>query len=1398
MMGIGALRERGGDRDQESSRIVVTFKTVRDNVFSAADLSDAVTVKQYGRRWVLDLGRPFDLEVERQVFTGLFGSVQSVEIDHFVTLQQMEITQILVNDTLFVTEINSTDSNIDGAYINQGGQTPLWNLMDSEPYSIHVEGVWQFTNSTPDVVVAILDTGMAQPAKDQFLNLLSGYDFISDDWLSVDGDGRDPDSTDPGDWADMCPVPSWHGTKVASILAARHDNVWGMKGVAQNCSVLPVRVIGICKMGYATDVADAIVWAAGGTIDGIQSNPNPAKIISLSLAGQGACPSYLQSAVSQAVSLGVSVIVAAGNNKQNASGYFPANCAGVVAVAASSREGKLAEYSNWGVLIAAPGGESTNAIMTLGVNALETDLEVAYGIGSSFATPHAAGVASLYLGLPRHLQMFDLTQGDTYILSFAIKGKCTQQQCGKGILSANKLIQPVFTSNQSFIETVSNWNGTAMLTGAVAVNPPNYNLPGYVTNQDDSLYTWSNGNPPGGYFFYQCGTGKFACRVSLYYTSGMYMKGFAYRCCDASMAVTHISGCIGPCDYWDYYQHVDGYFNRFRVALYSFYVTDYAGTSIGMNSYDVNGFLSTGTCTGGYVINGFYGWYGTGLDEVYVLCRPMYVLCPKGYYSLGPSINSGGGALPCPAGAYNSETGRSTCSACSVNTYGPSQSISCTACPAGTFSNPGSSICLPVMSTCSAGYAINPSYTVKSNPGYSYYSHCQQGSYICGYNHQNIYAYYFYCCALGGAQVGYWKIKTPSFDGGGYEALYVATSTANPPSPFSAYTTFNVLQYGLSRLISSWYGATVYSNGVNSYTIGDGGGSANSGNSDSTCPTGTVATGIVGIWGANMDQKELVCNALCLGCIALSTYTATAGQASCATCTVCTAGSRVSTACTPTSNTLCAGCNAGTYSASGASICTQCPAGTYSASGASICTQCPTGRYSATAGASLSSTCQACTVGTYFGTTGASVCTQCPTGQYSGTTGASVCTQCPAGHFSGTAGNSVCPQCPVGQYFGTPGATVCTQCPVGQFAGAIGATVCTQCPVGQFSGVVEATVCTQCIAGKYVGIAGATVCTQCIAGQYSGTAGASVCTQCPTGKYSSATGASLSSDCQVCTPGTYSATTGASLASVCVACTAGTYSASGASLCANCAPGKTSQSAAATCTDCQAGKYSISTTVCSDCSSGKYSATVGASSSMVCALCLAGTYSGAGASACTPCGPNTFSLGGVSQCTACSQDACLSTQITVACTSTSDKTCSTCNAALIPPNADFTSRSDPTCPWTCNTGYYRNTATTLLANMCLQCSISSIGCGVGQYRPMCSEGATSSAACQTCTNAPANSAYTSPSVTPGSSECQYSCNTPLYTEQIQSGFCCLICGNGYYNSGCTKTSSGTCGTCSNS
>ena len=148
---------------------------------------------------------------------------------------------------------------------------------------------------------------------------------------SNDGNGRDTDASDPGDWINpgecgpgdpaAFEASSWHGTHVSGTIAARTNNSLGVAGVAFNARIVPARVLGKCG-GFTSDIADAIVWTSGGTVSGVPANANPAKVLSISLGGSGACDTTTQNAINSARSRGASVIVAAGNENANAANFY--------------------------------------------------------------------------------------------------------------------------------------------------------------------------------------------------------------------------------------------------------------------------------------------------------------------------------------------------------------------------------------------------------------------------------------------------------------------------------------------------------------------------------------------------------------------------------------------------------------------------------------------------------------------------------------------------------------------------------------------------------------------------------------------------------------------------------------------------------------------------------------------------------------------------------------------------------------------------------------------------------------------------------------------------------------------------------------------------------------------
>jgi len=269
---------------------------------------------------------------------------------------------------------------------------------------IGLEGAWGLADGSGQVV-AVLDTGITAHS-DLAGNVIAGYDFITSPFVANDGDGRDADPSDPGDWvaANECLTgngardSSWHGTHVAGTVAAVTNNAKGVAGVAFGAKVEPVRVLGKCG-GAASDIADAIVWASGGLVFDAGINPAPADVINLSLGGAGACGASTQAAIDVAVANGAVVVVSAGNSNADAANTTPANCNHVLTVAALGRTGARASYSNFGAVvdIAAPGGDGGNSVWsTFNAGTTGPGAESYAGFnGTSMAAPHVAGVAAL-------------------------------------------------------------------------------------------------------------------------------------------------------------------------------------------------------------------------------------------------------------------------------------------------------------------------------------------------------------------------------------------------------------------------------------------------------------------------------------------------------------------------------------------------------------------------------------------------------------------------------------------------------------------------------------------------------------------------------------------------------------------------------------------------------------------------------------------------------------------------------------------------------------------------------------------------------------------------------------------------------------------------------------------
>lgn len=320
-----------------------------------------------------------------------------------------------------------------------------WSLFDATA-GIRAPAAWDRSKGS-GIVVAVVDTGV-RPHADLAANLVAGMDFITDTFVSGDGTARDGDASDPGDavTADYCGTgtparnSSWHGTHVAGIVAGAAGNGAGIAGVAFGAKVQPLRVLGRCG-GYTSDIADAVAWAAGNTVSGIAANPTPARVINLSLGGSGSCGTTMQKAINAARAKGSVVVVAAGNSASDAGGSTPANCAGVIAVAATGITGGKASYSNTGsvVSLAAPGGDSGAGILSTlnsGTTTPSKDNYVSY-MGTSMATPVVSGVAALVLSVKPSLTPDGVA---SLLRSTATPFPAACVGCGSGIVNAGAAV----------------------------------------------------------------------------------------------------------------------------------------------------------------------------------------------------------------------------------------------------------------------------------------------------------------------------------------------------------------------------------------------------------------------------------------------------------------------------------------------------------------------------------------------------------------------------------------------------------------------------------------------------------------------------------------------------------------------------------------------------------------------------------------------------------------------------------------------------------------------------------------------------------------------------------------------------------------------------------------------
>ena len=367
---LAGLEQGSTDRFIVKYRDGLAASAVSSSVNSAAARSGSAASVQHVRRLALgaDLVKS-DRKLDAAEAESLMRQIAADPAVEYVEIDKLNQPVFTPNDTRF-GEQYGFGTGAGGTYATQA---------------------WDITSGA-GIVVAVLDTGITAHS-DLSANIIGGYDFIIDTTVAADGNGRDSDPSDPGD-ASGGSTSSWHGTHVAGTIGAVTNNAKGVSGMAYGAKVVPIRVLGKGG-GYDSDIADAMIWAAGGTVSGVPANANPAQVINLSLGGSGACSATSQNAINSAVGRGATIVIAAGNSNSDVVNFSPGNCANIVSVAAVTSTGARASYSNYGSLIdiAAP-GSAVLSTLNSGTTTPSTESYASYS-GTSMAAPHVAGIVAL-------------------------------------------------------------------------------------------------------------------------------------------------------------------------------------------------------------------------------------------------------------------------------------------------------------------------------------------------------------------------------------------------------------------------------------------------------------------------------------------------------------------------------------------------------------------------------------------------------------------------------------------------------------------------------------------------------------------------------------------------------------------------------------------------------------------------------------------------------------------------------------------------------------------------------------------------------------------------------------------------------------------------------------------
>ncbi|MFH0966093.1 MAG: S8 family peptidase [Methanobacteriota archaeon] len=378
-------------KEYATDRLIVRYNP--DKLRAKTDMMSvqSATNEQAGSKVIQDHGKNGipGMQVVQVTSTTLASAIESyeanpdvlyVEPDYKISLSPVEetgsspeIQSIQATSTSYPND--PLFSNLWG--LHNTGQAPFYGTNNAD---INGPLAWGATTGSPEVIVAVVDTGVDYTHPDLAANIWTNPGEIAENGIDDDGNGYIDDiqgwnfvskSNDPMD-------DNGHGTHCAGTIAAVGNNGIGITGVTWNSKIMPLKFLDSQGNGYTSDAIAAILYA----------NQKGVTIISNSWGGIES--QSLRDAIDASSAV---VICAAGNTGANSdiNPIYPAaySSNNIISVAATDYYDKLASFSNYGINsvdLAAPGVRIYSTALSRGYKYLN---------GTSMATPYVSGVAAL-------------------------------------------------------------------------------------------------------------------------------------------------------------------------------------------------------------------------------------------------------------------------------------------------------------------------------------------------------------------------------------------------------------------------------------------------------------------------------------------------------------------------------------------------------------------------------------------------------------------------------------------------------------------------------------------------------------------------------------------------------------------------------------------------------------------------------------------------------------------------------------------------------------------------------------------------------------------------------------------------------------------------------------------